>query len=150
MSDDTSFTLSDLLRVLGVVLILASFLGLATVPGLIVEWLHRDGYRRTEAIVTTPDTSRLKMITLKLAQPGVEVYFRRSAFDGVKQGAAQDVWYNAEARVEWGIVWYDSRLISATRYPQLLGGGVALGYLIATLAAAGLGLYFVLRPANRP
>jgi hypothetical protein len=149
VSEEAPLTRSDLLRALGVVLILLAFLGLATVPGLVAEWLHRDGYRKTQAVVLSPDTSRHKNVTLKLAATGEEIWFRRSAFDGVKEGASLEVWHNPGARCELGLVWYDARLLSASRHPELPGGGIALGWLVATIGLAGLGAYLAWQPRFR-
>jgi hypothetical protein len=145
MSKPDGFTLDDWARILGAIVLLAFCLALTTTPGLVVEYLHRDGYSRTDAEVLS-ESGRSKSIQLRLAGTGEAVTLSRSGFGHASKGMRVAVWYNAQARSVQGITLYDRRVISATGQRELTDGPVAIGWVLATLVLGALGAYLIGRP----
>jgi hypothetical protein len=129
----------------GIALVLLFFLLVASVPQLVYRWWKRDGYQAVQVEVLSPP-SRQRSMRVRVTTTGEEVWTYRSSFDDRTEHAVQPAWYNPDAKLKLLFTVFDERVLSAQRYKTPASGGVALGGVVAMLAAGAAGAYLVLRP----
>ena len=123
-----------IVRVLtGVVVGLAAFLLLTTAPDLLFQWIHRDGYRPTEAVV---ERSTLALFTVRLPA-GKEITVKSTRAHGHE--GAQTVFYNPDAIVTLGIRLFDERIVFSS-VPRSAAEGLLPSVITVVLAAAAFWL----------
>src|SRR5258706_5499811 len=148
-STEEGLARSDVLRLLGIPILLAAFLMLTFTPQLLFQASNRNGYSRTEAeVLSGPGRSR--SVRIRIASTGEELMIRRTSFDSTAPHEQLPIWHNPAARLVFVITIFDLRVVSAQRYPELPNLAEAVLAALINLALAVGGSYLFFRASAGP